>query len=159
MVTYLLYCAIDLVIVWHYWGSVSIISRMFVQTDVDYYDLTGKKSINTEKSHQKFRRLADDRFLMVFGGCVIYFKLNHIIFLRTQLIIYRFRWNNWPNNKRQAILPLLTLQWRHNERDGVSNHQPHACLLHRLFRRRSKKTSKPRATWLCDRWIPRRKGQ
>ena len=23
----------------------------------------------------------------------------------------------------------LTLQWRHNGRDGVSNHQPHDCLL------------------------------
>ena len=30
-----------------------------------------------------------------------------------------------------------TLQWRHNERDGVSNHQPHDCLLKRLFRGRS----------------------
>ena len=27
-----------------------------------------------------------------------------------------------------------TLQWRHNERDGVSNHQPHDCLLKRLFK-------------------------
>ena len=35
----------------------------------------------------------------------------------------------------------VTLQWRHNERDVVSNHQPHDCLLNRLFRRRSKKTS------------------
>ena len=26
------------------------------------------------------------------------------------------------------------LQWRHNGRDGVSNHQPHDCLLNRLFR-------------------------
>ena len=26
------------------------------------------------------------------------------------------------------------LQWRHNERDGVSNHQPHDCLLNRLFK-------------------------
>ena len=33
-------------------------------------------------------------------------------------------------------------QWRHNGRDGVSNHQPHDCLLNRLFRRRSKKASK-----------------
>ena len=33
-------------------------------------------------------------------------------------------------------------QWRHNGRDGVSNHQPHHCLLNRLFRRTSKKTSK-----------------
>ena len=33
-----------------------------------------------------------------------------------------------------------SLRWRHNERDSVSNHQPHDCLLNRLFRRRSKKT-------------------
>ena len=41
------------------------------------------------------------------------------------------------------------LQWRHNGRDSVSNHQPHDCLLNRLFRRRSKKTSKLRVTGLC----------
>ena len=41
------------------------------------------------------------------------------------------------------------LRWRHNELDGVSNHQPHGCLLNRLFRRRSKKTSKLRVTGLC----------
>ena len=43
-----------------------------------------------------------------------------------------------------------SLQWRHNERDGVSNHKPHDCLLNRLFRRRSKKTSKLRVTGLCE---------
>ena len=42
------------------------------------------------------------------------------------------------------------LQWRHNGRDGVANHQPHDCLLNRLFWRRSKKTSKLRGTGLCD---------
>ena len=42
------------------------------------------------------------------------------------------------------------LQWRHNKRDGVSNHHPHDCLLNRLFRRRSKKTSKLRVTGLCE---------
>ena len=46
-----------------------------------------------------------------------------------------------------------SLQWRHNGRDGVSNHQRIACLLNRLFRCRSKKTSK-----LC-RWIPLTKSQ
>ena len=35
--------------------------------------------------------------------------------------------------------PFTTLRWRHNGRDSVSNHQPHDCLLNRLFRRRSKK--------------------
>ena len=42
-----------------------------------------------------------------------------------------------------------TLQWRHNGRDSVSNHQPHDCLLNRLFRRRSQKTSKLRVIDLC----------
>ena len=41
------------------------------------------------------------------------------------------------------------LRWRHNDHAGVSNHQPHACLLNRLFRRSSKKTSKLRVTGLC----------
>ena len=40
------------------------------------------------------------------------------------------------------------LQWRHNGRDDVSNHQHHDCLLNRFFRRRSKKISKLRVTGL-----------
>ena len=44
---------------------------------------------------------------------------------------------------------LKPLRWRHNDHDGVSNHQPHGCLLNRLFRCRSKKTSKLRITGLC----------
>ena len=46
------------------------------------------------------------------------------------------------------------LQWRHNGRDSVSNHQPHHCLLNGLFRRRSKKTSKLRVIGLCARNSP-----
>ena len=41
------------------------------------------------------------------------------------------------------------LRWRHNGCDSVSNHRPRHCLLSRLFRRRSKKTSKLRVTGLC----------
>ena len=37
---------------------------------------------------------------------------------------------------------MSSLQRRHNGPDRVSNHQPHHCLLNRLFRRRSKKTLK-----------------
>ena len=44
---------------------------------------------------------------------------------------------------------LWPLQSRHNERDGISNYQPHVCLLNRLVRRRSKKTSKLCVTGLC----------
>ena len=44
----------------------------------------------------------------------------------------------------------LPLQWHQNGRDGLSNHQPHDCLLNRLFRRRPKKTSNLRVTGLCE---------
>ena len=44
---------------------------------------------------------------------------------------------------------LKTLHWRHNERNGVSNHQPHECLLNRLFLSRSKETSTLRVIGLC----------
>ena len=44
------------------------------------------------------------------------------------------------------------LQWRHNEineRDGVSNHQPHDCLLNRLFRADQRNIKAPRHWPLC----------
>ena len=40
------------------------------------------------------------------------------------------------------IQTLKSWRWRHNERDSVSNYQPHDFLLNRLFKRRSKKTLK-----------------
>ena len=42
-----------------------------------------------------------------------------------------------------------SLQWRYNEPDGVSNHQPHDSLLNLLFRCRSNKTSKLHVAGLC----------
>ena len=57
---------------------------------------------------------------------------------------------------------ICALQWRQNDPDGVSIHQPRDRLLNRLFRRRSKKTSKLCVLGLCTgnyRWIPRTKGQ
>ena len=57
------------------------------------------------------------------------FKLRHVFLLR----IYPY-----------------SSQWRHNERDSVSNHQHCDCLLNRLFRRGSKKTSKLRVTGLFE---------
>ena len=50
----------------------------------------------------------------------------------------------------QQLLQRFTLQWRHNGCNGISNHQPHDCLLNRLFGLRSKKTSKLRVTGLCE---------
>ena len=42
----------------------------------------------------------------------------------------------------------------HNEHDGVSNYQPHNCLLKLLFGHWSKKTSKLRITGLCEGNLP-----
>ena len=42
------------------------------------------------------------------------------------------------------------LLWRHNEWDSASNHRRLYCLLHRMLRHRSKKTSKLRVTGLCE---------
>ena len=50
---------------------------------------------------------------------------------------------------RQWNFPRGVFRWRYNERHGVSIHQPHDCLLNRLFRRISKETSKIRVTGLC----------
>ena len=33
----------------------------------------------------------------------------------------------------ERVLTLISLRWRHNEPDGVSNHQPYDCLHKRLF--------------------------
>ena len=43
-----------------------------------------------------------------------------------------------------------TLQWRHNERDGVPNHRRLDGLFNHFFRRRSKKRSKLCVTGLCE---------
>ena len=70
------------------------------------------------------------RALNIISQC--YFVIS---FTSTVCVFARFRW--------------ITLQWRHNGRDSVSNHQPHDCLLNRLFGRISKKTPKLRVTGLC----------
>ena len=56
---------------------------------------------------------------------------------------YCVMFNHMKHSSRYA------LRWRHNGRDSVPSHQPHDCLLNRLFRRRSKKASKLRVTGLC----------
>ena len=59
-------------------------------------------------------------------------------------------WDNFLTLSLYFSIMFLSLQWRHNEHDGISKHQPHDCLLNRLFRHRPKKTSKLRVTGLCE---------
>ena len=96
------------------------------------------------------------RLYCIFGIFHLLWKKSHW----WRNFIGSFKWN--------MIFFHQTLQWRHDELVGVSNHQRLDCLLNRLFRRRSKKTSKLRFPCLCegnspvttgDRWIPRAKGK
>ena len=59
----------------------------------------------------------------------------------------------------------IALQWRHNERDGVSNHQPHDYILNPVLKAKIKENVKDPWYWLLwgkftgDQWLPRIKGQ
>ena len=50
----------------------------------------------------------------------------------------------WFGPQNETTWRAIVLQWRHNGRHRVSNHQPRDCLLNRLFRRRTKKIKAPR---------------
>ena len=63
------------------------------------------------------------------------------------MLVYKGNTAWWSQKLRRNMSK--PLQWRHNDHDGVSNHQHHGCLLNRLFGHRSKKTSRLRVTGLC----------
>ena len=81
-------------------------------------------------------------FFLLLSSCVhcnhLSYRIEYFISGLYEVQIFRSPW--WE---------LVAYQWRHNERDGVSNHQPHDCLFNRLFRRRSKNTTMLRVTGLC----------
>ena len=85
---------------------------------------------------------------------VLRYSIKHVYryILSTQFTVDDSKHKDTSNSvDRVAYLTTraVSLRWRHNGHDSVSNHQPHGCLLNRLFRRRSKKTSKFRVTGLC----------
>ena len=54
------------------------------------------------------------------------------------------------NHCRNYKVYSLSLRWCQNQHDGISDHQPHHCLLNYLFRYRSKNISKLHVTGLCE---------
>ena len=52
-----------------------------------------------------------------------------------------------------------SLQWRNNERDSVSNRQPHHCLLQSYIQAQIKEIIKAPPHWPLWEWIPCTKGQ
>ena len=84
-------------------------------------------------------------------GYISYFIFQNISITNRKLARNDFHNFTAPQKLMRRMLSLCpeALHWRHNDHDGVSNHEPHGCLLSCLFRRRSKKTSKLRVTGLC----------
>ena len=82
-----------------------------------------------------------------FNGCTVDVRewiSNFINIIHRMIYLYQ-----GEGHAVWAGITFFTLRWRHNGYDSVSNHQPHDWLLNRLFRRRSKKTSKLRVFGLC----------
>ena len=86
-------------------------------------------------------------FLSAFIMKTLYFSHSHS-HLNYGILIWEYRCSRLIKLQKR-LFRIVTLQWHHNGRYSVSNHQPHSCLLNRLFKRRSKKTSKLRVTDLC----------
>ena len=77
-------------------------------------------------------------------------EVGYIMDNQAQIVLLLNTWINMTQHNTLIKHIRISLQWRHNGHNGVSNHQPHHCLLNRLFKRRSKKTSKLRVTGLCE---------
>ena len=111
-----------------------------------------KKRHNKCWSNSSMKCNSKSHYKCWFGSNI---KLSDIWTLRYRLILISQlnSWKHWPvclhvnidkndisMSMRLACFRDRSSEWRHNEHDGVSNHQPRNCLLNLLFRRRSKKT-------------------
>ena len=129
-----------------------------------YYDNVISNEIETCKFSKTKVSIPSFRSLFLIGEILTHHTHMHsikyamrcwFVVFGCELIAIHYSFQNykhWGNHTSSitAALSLKSLQWRHNWHDSVSNHQPHDCLLKRLFRRRSKKTSKLRVTGLCE---------
>ena len=97
----------------------------------------------------KLNNLMDCDRLILFTLAVWPMKYAHNAFVHC-FLFFKGNWLSKTTAKNTTMTKCcVSLQWRHDGRNSVSNHQPHHSLLNRLFRRRSKKTSKLRVTGLC----------
>ena len=99
-----------------------------------------------------------------------HFDNKHLCLLLLSISTAFIYWNcyrvmNWRTYFAGFLSANVPLKWRHDEHDGVSNHQPHDCLLDRSFKVQIKENIKAPRNWLLrgkftgDRWISHTKGQ
>ena len=115
------------------------------------FDVLLDQHLNKWLSKQSRRRLFEMSSHSLWRHCNVDWKSSHESVtwpVATCMELYRCCEQPMANLEVGAFYP--TLQWRHNGHDGVSNHRRLDCLLNRLFRRSSKKTSKLLVTGLCE---------
>ena len=107
-----------------------------------------RRLLSTGKSHHSLTTmfLSEMKLYIYKLCCSVSLKIDIVVHLQYCRKFVTFSLSLYIDRVIEAD---VTLRWRHDERDGVSNNQPLDCLLNRLFRRRSKKTSKIRVTGLC----------
>ena len=116
------------------------------------YGVTRPQWVNSSPPGQNSRHFTDNIFR--------YISVNENFCILVEISL-KFVPKGPINNKTT----LVSLQWRHNEHDGISNHHHLHCLLNCWFRCRSKKALKALHHWPLwgeftgDQWIPRTKGQ
>ena len=127
-------------------------------TESYYYQMWyawGRKDSITEHEiwtmfHPKNRAIYQLHYKLTY--CLVIFKTDHHWYTKdpsTSFWTYYAIWRHRNGSTLPQAMLVCSLQWRHSERDGVSNLQLHDCLIQRLFRCRSKKTPKLRIADLC----------
>ena len=131
------------------WVNLYNLVRFFTANILPQYIKHGKGFQRT--GQKKFRSTS-------FSTCNTHNKCtNCAISLYIEIFAQGFKQNVHCTAKFKIIIKsvwsymlLFTLQWRHNERNAISTHRCLDYLLSRLFRCRSKKTSKLHVTGLCE---------
>ena len=116
--------------------------------------------------HLLFCPRAQVMILLFLCSCQCQFEDSTQLEWLSHNTLFNRNWNTVPFLQiRMGHKAGETLQWRHNERDGVSNHQPHDCWHNRLFKAQIKGNKKAPRHWPLwgeftgDWWILHTKGQ
>ena len=107
-------------IIMGYYGCIFLKHIMGPDLLLIWWGYCCNKLKHPNKNHETIQLHKEYVYVYVWGINIVYIKL--------QSLNHRFA--------NYAPLECSTLKWRHNECDSVSSHQPHDCLVNRLFRRK-----------------------
>ena len=144
-----------------HWENILLLGRSLLVTETIFawFEILTYTEENlpeyTQTQHGKYASMNhwdDGRCLKNYRENIYIYIMNYVYYTCERTIYYACITDKifiFLSPTKTPVAAAMSLHWRHNGYDSVSNHQPHDCLLNRLFRRRSKKTSKLRVTGLC----------